>query len=158
MLDNSLRRLNKPHALTAENIAIRILCSPWARRLWTLQEAGLLMRAYFLIGNTRMQSYPELRLSAKNHPNLASIFAEIPEEHPLHKLIAATDDRNLRIATFTSGFFKGFREDRFIDNALSSTWSRLEAWFMTMYMDWGAASIKGRVPVFKGIAYRYAKS
>lgn len=157
MLDNSLRRLQNENNLTAENVAIRILCSPWARRLWTLQEAGLLMRAYFLIGNTRMQSYPDLRLSAKNHPNLASIYAGIPEEHPLHRLIAATCDRNLKIATYTGGFFKGFRDDRFIDNALNSTWSRLEAWFMTMYMDWGTASIQGRVPVFTGIAYRYAK-
>lgn len=153
VLDNSLRGLPDVDKLSPEQTGLRILCSPWARRLWTLQESGLLMRVHFLIGNT-MPSYPEIRLSLKNSPNLATVFQQIPDDHVLRPLIARTHDLNLTTESFTGHWKQRFHRDRFIDGALSPTWSRLEAWFDTLYMNWGMATTSGRVPVFRGVAYR----
>ena len=120
VLDNSLRQLEHVDKLSAESMGLRILCSPWARRLWTLQESGLLMRAHFLIGDT-MPSYPDIRLKMKNNPNLRALFQQIPEDHALQSVIAATHDLNLTTVAFTGHWKERYHRDRFIDGALSPT-------------------------------------
>lgn len=87
------------------------------------------MRTYFNIGGALAPNFPEIRVKAKNSPNLFVVHGEMPRDHFLHDLLHFTDDRNLEVEAFDLSYDRRHLKDRYVDNALSSTWSRLEVFF-----------------------------
>ena len=119
VLEASLRRYDV-ESLGIDEVSMRILTSPWMRRLWTLQEGALpalTNRLWFQLSH-RALNLRELRINARDKwfssisrkglagdmlkrlGSFANIFLEGDSTHPgadLTRLIAALHDRSVSI-------------------------------------------------------------
>jgi hypothetical protein len=118
VLDRTLTRVSSQD-MSPEEIGIRIMCSGWARRLWTLQE-GLFQAQVEYQFKDITQTYKGLREAVRWMNAFPGRNTAIPAEHFLHEILA--DPPNCAISSIDPLAC-------FAHKALSCCWTRISAFF-----------------------------
>ena len=85
VLDNDLMRIQS-RTLSPEEIALRIACSTWARRLWTLQE-GLYQKRVFYRFADAVQNFYFLNDIVRRQYAFPGRARTLPRGHSLHQVM-----------------------------------------------------------------------
>lgn len=106
------------HDMSKEEIGLRIMCSGWARRLWTLQEGLYQARVHYQFLNTTY-IFKGLNNAVRQTHAFPARNLTIPETHFLHELLAnpphcAADYEPLACFAY---------------KALSPCWARISSFF-----------------------------
>lgn len=86
VLDHTLADVPSYDMLT-EEIGLRIMCSGWARRLWSLQEGLHQAQVHYQFADTTY-TYKDLNEAMRKKHAFPTRSVTVPETHSLHKLLA----------------------------------------------------------------------
>ena len=84
VLDEGLMSV-KSSDLGADALAAHVLCSSWARRLWTLQEGRAMMNTYFQFQDGAVNFFKKFGKEKKTDQKFSKWTSELEETHPLCK-------------------------------------------------------------------------
>jgi hypothetical protein len=86
VLDRTLLRVSS-HGMSPEEIGLRIMCSGWARRLWTLQEGLFQAQVHYQFADTA-HAYQQLNEAVRQTHAFPGRGETVPATHFLHDLLA----------------------------------------------------------------------
>lgn len=120
VLDSSLTSVSTT-GMDPMEIGMRIMCSGWSRRLWTLQEGAYTNRVHFQFqGSTH--TYNELKAALKSHWNIPRIDFDLPENHHLRQFLNMTHDERVQTRSY---------------KVMNPVWPQIASFFkeMSIYQD-----------------------
>ena len=109
------------NGMSAEEIGLRIMCSAWARRLWTLQEGSFQSRVFYRFKDT-LYSYDNLNKEVMNKHALPSRRRNVPREHFLHRILDNPPNCQSPVSPLRKNAHK----------ALNCVWLRVSSFFKEM--------------------------
>lgn len=86
VLDRTLTGVSS-HGMSEEEIGLRIMCSGWARRLWTLQEGLYQAQVHFQFADTSY-TFKDLNEAVRHKHAFPARSVTIPETHFLRECLA----------------------------------------------------------------------
>ena len=125
VLDNSLRSVESA-GTSVEERAVRILCSPWNSRLWTLQEGAMQDKVWYQFSDEAQQPQYDLKNPGENEDlHFRSRDLLLPNDHFLEHILSARFEISESTSLF--GIHEYFGDDA--QYALSPVWGSLKSCF-----------------------------
>lgn len=118
VLDRTLTDTSS-HGMSAEEIGLRIMCSGWARRLWTLQEGLFQAQVHYQFKDTT-HTYKHLNEDVRQKHAFPARSVTVPQTHFLLELLANPPNS-------AADSFEPLA--RFAHKSLSCCWPRISSFF-----------------------------
>jgi hypothetical protein len=118
VLDRTLMSVSS-NDMSYEEIGLRIMCSGWARRLWTLQEGIFQAKVHYQFADTS-HTYEHLNAAVRKEHAFPGRHKTVPETHFLQELLA--DPPNCTVTPFEPLAC-------FAHKPLSCCWPRISSFF-----------------------------
>ena len=120
VLDRTLFEVSTSN-MSPEEIGLRIMCSPWARRLWTLSEGSLQNRVVYKFQDS-FHRYEDLNNAVRELHAFTSRRRIIPQNHFLNAVLANPPNRRTPLDHLR----------RHAHKALNCAWPKISTFFKEM--------------------------